>query len=510
MRFFMSKNYYKSKKKSHDNSANVFIALSILAFVMVMVVVGQFYILDNNQKSFGVGTSVNGYSLAGMNTENAVEYLSQVFSENAKQFDLTLIHGDKQWNFTQKDFSVNSDIHTVLDMAYSHEDEVGDYSKQVDYLSKLDGKNLNIAFNYLFVGLDEKIDAVIKQIEVKPVNSEITFNPKGKPMFNISSDKSGLKVDKQLLYQMINNQFLKSNKVVVTIPTYEQKAEVTKADNIKNTSKIATFSTNVADSTGNRKHNVKLALSKFDGFVLKNGETVSFNKITGPHDLASGYKTATIILNSRFVDGVGGGICQASTTLYNALIRAGVAINEVHKHTLPVKYVPLALDAMVSEYLSDLKFTNNTGSDIFIHTYFDANSVSVDLYGKPNDEGLTYNTRSETIQVISHTGDVIKVDEKGEYSDKVLFKGEYYRLSYPREGYEAVAYLQTFKDGKLVDEKEIRHEIYKPQNGIVIEGASEVPAGMEAIESNVEIVENSNECINVDIIHGEIPTAFCP
>jgi len=157
-----------------------------------------------------------------------------------------------------------------------------------------------------------------------------------------------------------------------------------------------------------------------------------------------------------------------------------------------------------------LRFTNNTGQPIYIVTYSDSDSVSVEIYGQPNEEGYTYSTRSETIQVISHTGDVIKADEKGEYSDKVLFKGEYYRLTYPREGYEAISYLQTFKDGKLVDEKKIRHEIYKPQNGIVIEGVEEAPAGIEAISNDVEIIESNAECINNEFMQGAIPTAYCP
>jgi len=501
----------KAVKKTSDNTTRVFMALTLLAFLMVMVVVGQFYILQGkSEKTFGNGTTINGYNIAGMNNERAVEYLSQVFSENAKEFDLTLKYNDKNWNFTKKDFEVNSDIHTILDMAQNRESEVGSYESQVDYLSGMDGKNLNIAFNYLFVGLDEKIEEVIKQIEVEPVNSEIKFDPQADKMFEISESKSGLRVDKSLLYEMINNQFLKNNKVVVEIPTFEQPADCTKEDNVNSTKLVAKFSTNVADSTGNRKHNVKLALEKFDGYILKNGETVSFNKMTGPHTLEAGYKTATVIYNSRFVDGVGGGICQASTTLYNALLRAGVTIDEVHKHTLPVKYVPLALDAMVAEYLSDLKFTNNTGKDIYIHTFSDKQSVSVELYSALNADGLTYDTRSETVQVIAHSGDVVKVDEKGEYSDKVLFKGEYYRLTYPREGYEAISYLQTFKDGKLIEEKELRHETYRPQNGIVIEGAKIPPAGMEAIESDVELIENANECINSDNMQGVVPTAFCP
>ena len=254
----------KIKKKTKDSTTAVFMGLSIVACVMVMVVVGQFYMLENTgEHTFSTGTTINGYNVAGMNSSKAVEYLSQVFSENANQFDLTLKYGDKKWHFTKSDFDVNSDIHTIIDMAKDHDDEVGTYDQQVDYLNAIDGKNLNIAFNYLFVGLDEKIEAVIKEIEIEPISSEIKFDPTADKMFEISDSKSGLRVDKTLLYEMINNQFLKSNKVVVEIPTFEQVADVTKETNVKNTSKIATFSTNVADSTGNRKHNVKLALQKF-------------------------------------------------------------------------------------------------------------------------------------------------------------------------------------------------------------------------------------------------------
>jgi len=501
----------KSRKIKKDHTTQIFMGLTILSCVMVMVVVGQFFMLQNDGVDLiSKGTSVNGYNISGMTKENAVEYLGQVFTENAKHFNLTLKHQNKTWNFSKKDFQVNSDIHTIIDMAQNREDEYGEYSEQLEYLSNLDGKSVNIAFNYLFVGLDEKIENVIKEIEYDPVNSEISFDANSNNMFSYSKDKKGLKVDKNLLYERINNEFLKSNQVVVEIPVIEVDAEFTEQGNINRTQKISEFSTNVADSTGGRKTNVKLALEKFNGMIVADGETVSFNKITGPHTLENGYKNATIIYNSRFVEGVGGGICQASTTLYNALLGANIRIDEVNKHTLPVKYVPLALDAMVNEYVSDLRFTNNTGQPIYIVTYSDSDSVSVEIYGQPNEEGYTYSTRSETIQVISHTGDVIKADEKGEYSDKVLFKGEYYRLTYPREGYEAISYLQTFKDGKLVDEKKIRHEIYKPQNGIVIEGVEEAPAGIEAISNDVEIIESNAECINNEFMQGAIPTAYCP
>ncbi len=498
------------KKEKKDKTPQVFLGLTLLSCVMVMVVVGQFFMLDSQDKSvIDKGTSINGYNIAGMTKKNAVEYLKDVFNDNARQFELTLKHNDKSWKFNKNDFTVNSDIHTIIDMAQQHEIDYGDYDSQINYLSGSD-KSINVAFNFLFVGLDEKIENVIKEIEYEPVDSEITFNPNNPEMFEYTDDLKGLRVDKNALYERINNAFLKTNNVVVDVPTIEVTAEYTKEKNKGITQKIASFSTNVADSTGGRKTNVKLALEKFNGMVINSGATVSFNKVTGPHTLENGYKTATIIYNSRFVEGVGGGVCQASTTLYNALLRANLQIDEVNKHTLPVKYVPLGLDAMVSEYISDLKFTNTTGSPIYIKTFSDSNSVSVEIYGRPDPDGYTYDTRSETLQILSHTGDVIKADVNKEYSDKVLFKGEYFRLTYPREGYEAVSYLQTFKNGELVGEKEIRHDIYKPQNGIVIEGVEDAPAGIEAISGNVDIIENSNECIIEENMQGAIPTAYCP
>ena len=264
----------------------------------------------------------------------------------------------------------------------------------------------------------------------------------------------------------------------------------TKEYNEKLTQKISTYTTNVSDSTGGRKHNVKLALSKFNGFILNPNEEISFNEITGAQTIENGYQNATIIYNGEFTDGIGGGICQASSTLYNALLLGGVEILEVHKHTLPVKYVPLGLDAMVSEYTADLRFKNTSDYPIYIRTLSDSNSVTCELYSHSLEN--TYKLRSETIATIKSTGDKIVPDTEGTYSSKVLFKGEYFRLKYPTDGYEAKAYLQTYKDGELIKEKEIRHEIYQPQQGVVIEGAEDIPAGFLPIDTGVKIIKNQD------------------
>ena len=272
---------------------------------------------------------------------------------------------------------------------------------------------------------------------------------------------------------------------------------------------LGEFSTDLSTSKGGRKHNVDLALKRFNGKIIEGGQKVSFNEITGPHTYDNGYHSAIVIVNGEFVEGVGGGICQASTTLYNALLLSGVEINEVHKHTLPVGYVELSLDAMVSEGWADLKFTNLSEYPIYIKANVEGDKAYVKVYGKPLEEGITYKRSVEYVRTIPHGGDKIIKDEKGEYSDKVTYEGEYFRISYPKEGYEAKGFLEKYKNDELISRVMIRHEIYEPKNGLLIEGVK--PAkNNEEIKTDINVIPPQIEVETISEIKTLSSTEFNP
>ncbi len=478
-----------SAKSAKQKTNKVLAILTLSTLAITTVIIGQFLILDyNTNKILQDGTVINGYNVSRMSKDEASVILANKFTEKADQFTLTVTSKDKSWTFDKDDFRVNSDIHTILDASQRREELMDTKQDQVTLISQFDksGCSVNIAFNYIFVGLDERIEKIIKEVEVEPIDSVVIFSPDKKKPFTITESCSGQRVNKMALYQAINEQFLNSNDIKVELDFVEEIPAITKEYNQNNTQKIASFTTNVADSTGGRKRNVKRALDKFNGFVLKPNEQVSFNEIIGDHTIENGYEIATIIYNGEYTDGIGGGICQASSTLYNALLLSGVEIVEVHKHSLPVKYVPLALDAMVAEHTADLKFVNHGEYPIYISSYADSTSVSVDIYSHTLE--YEYKAISKTIDTLKSSGDKILQDNDGKYSNKVLFKGEYFRISYPKDGYEAKSYLQKFKDGVLVSETEIRHEIYQPQRGVVVEGAEDVPAGITPIDTGVKII----------------------
>lgn len=149
--------------------------------------------------------------------------------------------------------------------------------------------------------------------------------------------------------------------------------------NLLNNNALASFTTPILTSDPNRFHNIKIVSDRLNGYVLKNNETFSFNTVCGPYGKDDGFKEATILLSNGKEDkGYGGGVCQLSTTLYNAVKDIGVEITERHHHSIPVAYVEKDQDATVSLQSDlDFKFKNVSGKNLKFETSTTENSVTV-------------------------------------------------------------------------------------------------------------------------------------
>lgn len=437
----------------------------------------------NNEFKFDENVYINGESVRGYTKEKAESKVSQKLKQDIKDSKLTLKYGDKSWTFDSDELKVNDAVKTVVDKAYYQA------LNKKDYYGAVNNGDFRVSFTSIYDNFNDKLQEIISSVQKDPVNSEVVFKPNQDPMFTITKSEKGIKVDVDKLQEQIENKFLKEKDVEVEIPIITIEPEKNE-DYFKNKTRLmSTFSTDLKNSQAGRKHNVTFALSKFNGKVVKAGETVSFNQVTSPQTLEAGYQKATVILNGVFTQGVGGGICQASTTLYNACVLANMQIEEVHKHTLPVGYVELSLDAMVSDGYADFIFTNTSEDDIYIKTFVENDKASVEIYGNSIEEDMTITRDAEFVGNIPHRGDKIVPDTNKQYTNKVIYKGEYYRLKYPREGYEAKAFKNYYKNGELVKREQIRHEKYQPIDGIIIEGVEEVPEGFTIPKTDVEFIK---------------------
>lgn len=474
--------------KKRNKKRNLIFCLGLLCLAVTMVATGVVMSNDGSSK-FSKNVYINGTNVGGYTKTEAVQVVTEKLNAKVDNLSIELLHGGKSWRFDHGDFQVDNAVSQVVNSAYSIS-KLGE-KQTLKYLAE-NGANFNVALNLVIKNFDQTIDEIAEEIYTEPQNAFVEFTPNEKQNFNVVTEKQGEELDKEMLMQKLEDGFLNGDDIKIEIPTKKIEPEI-KADFFADKLNLQSkFSTSIKNSQSGRRHNVALALKKLNGTIVKPNEIKSFNQIVGPQTESGGYESAIIIINGAFKNGIGGGICQASTTLYNALLLADVEVDEVHKHTLPVKYVEMALDAMVSEGTSDLVFKNTSDNDLYIKSYVKGDDATVEIYGKSLPDGVTVKRSAEFIKSIPHSGDKIIVDTNGEYRDKVIYKGEYYRLKYPVDGYEAKAYKEYYKDGKLIDKQEIRHEKYSPQQGIVIEGAEDLPEGFVLPKQDVKIIKPNN------------------
>ena len=246
--------------------------------------------------------------------------------------------------------------------------------------------NLNfseeVAVNYLFPNLNKKIQEIEKNIEKKAKNAKLSTNTNSSKVFFIQKEVIGEKLDRISLYQDIARAYIMDKELQFNIPILYIEPEIKSSNFEKYTHLRADFSTDISRSSKDRKHNIKNALHSLNMVEIAPNGTFSFNKTVGRRTAQNGYRSAKIIVNNEFVDGLGGGVCQVSTTLYNSALLAGLDILEANKHSKQISYVKYGFDAMVNYGSSDLRLKNNTNEKIIIVTNFTNSRARIRIFGE--------------------------------------------------------------------------------------------------------------------------------
>lgn len=357
------------------------------------------------------------------------------------------------------DFTVESEFHDRrINAPYSEKIKCVE-----ENLSR--GSSPKAALLYSFPLLEKKVDEIMSAVNCEPVDATITFKPYARPMFYITREHIGYFVNEQRLYYDIYNALRKSPCARVKVSAEELVPKVTAEELKSYTALRASFTTDYSHSGENRKHNIRLALSKINGKTLKKGEEFSFNKTVGKRSAANGFQEAKIILEGEYVEGVGGGVCQASTTVYNCALLADMKITSVRNHSLAPSYIAPSFDAMVNSGSSDMKFVNESDGPIFIRSYGDDTTAHVEIYGLK----MPYKIVKES-KVVSRSAvpeDKMFTDTENKYVSEDMLSGETKRVSYGAAGLSSEGYLCYYKDGKLFDRKLIRKDVYRSVQGLV-------------------------------------------
>ena len=406
----------------------------------------------------------------GLNISN-VDYKS--FNETEDDKDDTvfnLYYENKHWTLHAKDFEINSNIFSI-DERINKFNRNGNKQQKIELMNKLININIDpeIAFNYIYLGFNNKINKIQKNIEKKPKNAEISIKNN---KINIKNEVVGIKLNKYLFYNNLIELYKNNDVINLEIPVIKSEPNVTSKMLKKYTHKRSEFSTSIASSSAGRKYNIRKALNIINGTKLSKNEKFSFNKCVGKRTVNEGYKQAKVILNGEFVEGVGGGVCQVSSTLYNAVLMSGLNVISSQKHSQRVGYVKAGFDAMVNYGTSDLVFENNTEGDIYILCKYTDTKITISIYGA-NLNNRTFKLCNEIVDMVSAGQPEIIYDANGEYVDKVMYNDESFELKKARDGYTVKSYVVEIIDGMEVSKKLLRTDKYLPQHSVIVYGAKQ-------------------------------------
>ncbi len=429
----------KSNSKKHNKKSNkkkIAIIASVAATVGILAGVACFCIFtlfpsstnENGEFVFREGTTVSGVSIAGKTMSQAKSLLESKQQSFIKPVDITVEADGEITSLTQADFTYTFDIDEVLN-------EVKRDTLQPKSKSDKE-KTYEITATVEPDSVQKKSKQIADKTNQKAVNARVSkFTPyNGDDRFEYEDQKKGRELDEDDLNGKLSQALLEgksSYRLVAEVESVD--AEITIDDVKKNIVKLASYET-VSYNSANGTENMRVSLGVCNGSVIEPGATWSFNKCTGDSNLESnGYKPAGVITNGQMGTGVGGGICQSSSTIYNAAIRANMKVEERYCHQWASSYVATGLDATIDYPRLDLKLSNPTKYQMFLECKLDGSTLKVSIWGCKGD----YDEIRTENQLVSKGG----------------------------SSYKVKAWRVYIKDDKEIDREELPSSTYDTQNG---------------------------------------------
>lgn len=394
---------------------------------------------------FAEGTSVAGKNLSGKTLEDAIELCEKEYQTAKDELVITVTFENDTISLSAEDFSWKEVLTPSLEKLL--EDRIpGEFPLPyvVDLSDSGEQKIKEMAKNYYTPGKDAAVESY--------------DGSSGK--FTFTKETKGKRVDLPATLQSVRELLAQKHGGAIQAAFTETDPELT-AEYLQNNFKlISTYST-VSSNSANGNSNMALALSHVNGTLLAPNQTFSYNSTIGDStDPSAGWLPAGGLLDGLLVQMYGGGICQGSTTLYNAALLAGMEITVRDCHSSPSTYCPIGLDATVDYGNIDFCFRNPFDTPVYIAAWMDGVTLHCSFFGCPQDEWDRIEVGSE------QTGYEAPLTTVKFKEDAALKKGEYVRTSTGNSGYSAEAWRIYYKGDKEVKRESLPSSYYAP-SGIV-------------------------------------------
>lgn len=492
----MAGNESPKAKKSSSLVLKIIIGVLLVSIAGISVC-GAVYYNDYKQmkESLDINTIynniyINNVDVGGLTKEEAISKLNSELENTFNSKKVTLTNNEDSFDFTYSQFGAKYDLNSAVEQAYNYGRTDGTIKERYTIVKNLEteGKYLTADYSYDKELTKNAIALLEDKVYTEPKNA---YAKREDGKFIITPGTNGYKLNLDSTSEEVYKVLDKNEEGNISIIREEVEPKYTEKDFEKMNSLIGTSSTSYSGS-GGRITNMKVAASRINGTTLYPGEVFSTNECFGPSTEANGYKPAPSIINGKLVDDYGGGVCQVSSTLYNALLKAELSIVERQNHSLKVGYLDYGYDATLAGDYIDLKFKNSTPYPIYLESYLTGNKVIANIYGyeehSPNRKVTFQNALIETIAPPA---------EHITY-DKNLQKGTRKVTTTALNGYRYKLYKLVYEGDKLIEKVEVNTSYYKPRRAEVTVGTKEDSVSVNAaIDKNITSKPNeANETEN--------------
>lgn len=496
-----------------------------IIFVTIIIFSTIFALININNTNIVSGVKINGIDVAGLSREEAKEKIDSIYNEK-KQKDILLKYEDYDATINPELIDTKYDTDRAIEEAISIGKSgniiVNNYNILFAIIGKKDIK-VNIEINKDETKKTiESIGSNIPGAVVEPdyyIEEDKLIITKGKAGLKIDTDNLVEKIKENLKDINVNQEFieipvinkepeqiniekiheevykevqdayytkdpftihpevegvdfnieeaekiLQEDKEQYEIPLTITKPKVTTAQIGSEAfpNLLATYSTKYDGGNTDRTTNLRIACQKINDKVILPGETFSYNKALGERSAATGYKNAKVYENGQVVDGIGGGICQISSTLYNSVLMSNMEIVERRNHQFVTSYTPAGRDATVVYGMTDFKFKNTRTYAVKIKASCSNGIATVSIYGIKEENEYTVSFSTKTISTIPYTIQYVDDNTLAAGTEKVKQAGA--------NGVITETYIIKSLNGKVVSSKLLSKDTYNAMQRIILRG----------------------------------------
>jgi len=537
----------------------VIISIILLALIIFSTI---FSIININNNNIVSGVKIQGIDVSGLSKEEAKLKIESIYNDK-KQKEILLKYNEYEATITPELLEANFNIENAIEQAVLIGKNSNIITNNYNILFALMGKkdiDLNVKFNEKLINnsiaeIQSNLPDAVSEAQYYIEEDKLIIT-KGKEGLKIDSEKLVKKIEENLLSNNTNVDYIVlpvSNKAPDKInieKIYEevhkevQDAYYTKDPftiypevegvdfNLEEAKKIlqedkekyeiqltitkpkvtmsqigteafpnllGTYSTRYNGGDVDRTTNLKIACQKINDKVVLPGQVFSYNKALGPRTVAAGYKNAKVYENGRVVDGIGGGICQISSTLYNAILLANMEATERTNHMFKTSYTPAGRDATVVYGAIDFKFKNTRTYAIKIKASCSNGVATVSIYGIKEENEYSVSFSTETISTIPFT---VKYE-----NDNTLEVGKEKVVQNGANGQITQTYIIKSLNGRVVSRKLLSKDTYSAMQKIVLRGTKGTTVDTS---TDVTVPDNNQNNPSVDTPEIDKPTVDNP